>query len=116
MTEAEVLVRVQAPHFTAGLTLAGGICVTAAPILAWCKGKSADYLRAYFKKKDWKAHIVHTPIDCKVTLTRATLLKTPPKERAQLEGLFGAPMIASIAGGNCAEFEGEWELSYPKTG
>jgi hypothetical protein len=52
-----VLVRVVAPHFVAGLVMDGDRCVEAAPILAWCVGKDAPELRAYFFRRDWKATI-----------------------------------------------------------
>ena len=61
---SEVLVRVEAPHFCASLsigTLKGKrVCVSAAPILRWCVYKSEDALRDTFRKKGWKATIVPT--------------------------------------------------------
>lgn len=54
------LVRVVAPHFVAGLDIANGKCVDAAPILArLCKGKTSDQLRAIFKAKGWRASIIN---------------------------------------------------------
>ena len=53
-----MLVRVEAPHFVAGLIMKNGTCIAAAPILRWAIGKSANYLRQYFIKKEWKASIV----------------------------------------------------------
>lgn len=55
------LVRVVAPHFVAGMDVANGKCVEAAPILRWAKGKTEDELRAYFKRKGWRASII--PLD-----------------------------------------------------
>lgn len=54
------LVRVVAPHFVAGLDIGvNGKCVEAAPILAWAKGKTEDELRAYFKRKGWRASVIN---------------------------------------------------------
>ncbi len=51
--------RVTAPHFCAGIVFdAEGGVLEAAPILAWAKGKSAKWLKAYFDKKGWKAERV----------------------------------------------------------
>lgn len=53
-------VRIVAPHFVAGLEIGlAGRCVAAAPILAWCKGKHEDELRAAFKRKGWRASIIN---------------------------------------------------------
>ena len=58
----EVLVRVTAPHFVAGLVMGQvkgkNVCVRAAPILRWAVYKSADDLRDAFRRKGWKAAIV----------------------------------------------------------
>lgn len=54
----ELLVRVVAPHFVAGLGVRDGVCVWAAPILRWAVGKSADELRAYFARKGWRASLL----------------------------------------------------------
>lgn len=44
--------RVTAPHYVAGMTIADGVSVKpCAPILGWTLGKSAAYLRSYFKQK-----------------------------------------------------------------
>lgn len=50
-----VLVRVVAPHFTAGLVFEGKRVVEAAPILRWTMRHDADWLAAYFKRKGWEA-------------------------------------------------------------
>lgn len=55
---SETLVRVVAPHFCAGLIVVNDRCVKTAPILAWTIGKSADFLRAYFAQKGWRASVV----------------------------------------------------------
>lgn len=52
------LVRVVAPHFVAGLEMEDDLCVTAAPILYWAKGKRRDWLRAEFVKRGYKASLV----------------------------------------------------------
>jgi hypothetical protein len=53
-----VLVRVEAPHFVAGLLVDDGVCFAAAPILGWCVGKTDYELRTFFSSKGWKATIV----------------------------------------------------------
>lgn len=55
---APTLVRVVAPHFVAGIELENNVCVSAAPILRWAVGKSADELRTYFRCKGWRASIL----------------------------------------------------------
>ncbi len=54
----EVLVRVVAPHFVAGLVLVRDQCTEAAPILRGAIGKTRAELRAYFAGRGWKASIV----------------------------------------------------------
>lgn len=54
-----VLVRVEAPHFVAGIELEADICVQAAPILRrLCLGRRADVLRALFRRKGWRASVI----------------------------------------------------------
>jgi len=50
----EVLVRVVAPHFVAGLVMVDDKCTKAAPILSRSVGKTADQLRACFAPKAGK--------------------------------------------------------------
>ena len=57
----ETLVRVAAPHFCAGLVVVNDVCTEAAPILGWAVGMNANHLRAYFKRKGWKATIAKAP-------------------------------------------------------
>lgn len=57
--EGPKLVRVVAPHFVAGIEFARGKVSEAAPILAWAKGKSEDEMRAYFKRKGWRASVIN---------------------------------------------------------
>lgn len=58
----EALVRVSAPHFTAGLVMGKikgkVVCVRADPILGWAVYKSAAALKDYFARKGWTAKIV----------------------------------------------------------
>jgi len=56
----EILVRIVAPHFVAGLVIRDDKCVEAAPILAWAVGKRRRQLSDYFKRRGWKAAIVST--------------------------------------------------------
>jgi hypothetical protein len=53
-----ILVQVTAPRFCAGIVLTGDVVTEAAPILAWTVGKRRDWLREYFRRKDWTAVIV----------------------------------------------------------
>jgi len=54
----EILVRIVAPHFVAGLILRDGKVIRAAPILKWTVGKQQKWLSQYFKSKGWKATII----------------------------------------------------------
>jgi hypothetical protein len=58
----ELLVRVVAPHFVAGLVLEDDRCTEAAPILAWAIHWRRDALRAYFRRKHWRATILPQPV------------------------------------------------------
>lgn len=49
----EQLYQVTAPHLCAGIVMLGDLCVNAAPILIWAKGKQRRQLRAYFAKRGW---------------------------------------------------------------
>lgn len=51
------LVRVEAPHFVAGLIIKDDVCTFAAPILAWAVGRDRAWLRAYFARKGWRASV-----------------------------------------------------------
>ena len=53
-----MVVQVTTPHFCAGLVFQGLTCTEAAPILHWAVNKDRDWLRAYFKRKGWKAAVV----------------------------------------------------------
>jgi hypothetical protein len=72
----ETLVQVTAPHFCAGIVIRQGKCVEAAPILAWCVGKSRGFLSNYFHRKRWRAVI-------KVAKPVPTPLKNLPPPAAQ---------------------------------
>ena len=52
---SETVVRVCAPHFTAGAILRNGIVVRAAPILKWSLTWPANRLSEYLKTKGWPA-------------------------------------------------------------
>lgn len=49
----EMLWRVVAPHFCAGLITRDDVVVDAAPILGWTIGRTRAELRAYFARKRW---------------------------------------------------------------
>jgi hypothetical protein len=60
MANGDVLIRVVCPGerpFVAGLLLRNDICVHAAPILGWTKGKSRAELREAFKRRGWTATV-----------------------------------------------------------
>ena len=54
----EMLVRVVAPHFVAGVVLRNGIVTQTAPILRWCLGGQRWWLREQFAKRGWKASVL----------------------------------------------------------
>ena len=60
-TPASYWVRVEAPHFVAGLKIENERCVEAAPILRWAIGKPAGELRIYFQFRRWTASRRPTP-------------------------------------------------------
>lgn len=53
-----LLIRVELPHLTAGVIARGGRIVRAAPILAWCGGKSPQELAAWVLKKGGRISVV----------------------------------------------------------
>jgi hypothetical protein len=53
-----MLVRVEAPHFVAGIVLENDEVTRAAPILKWTLGKDRAYLRTYFRTKGWRATVI----------------------------------------------------------
>jgi hypothetical protein len=54
MRGRERLVRVDAPHFCAGLVVGAGHVVAAAPILKWTLGKTPRQLWPYFRRRRWR--------------------------------------------------------------
>jgi hypothetical protein len=52
------LVRVEAPHFVAGLVLQDGVCTRAAPILRRFIGQEAAAIRVAIHDQGWRASIV----------------------------------------------------------
>lgn len=60
----ERLVRIVAPHFVAGVVLRGELVVGASDIVRYAIGRNADWLRAYVRRRGWRAHVVRlTPSD-----------------------------------------------------
>lgn len=53
-----ILVRVQAPHFCAGVVLKYERVVWAAPILEWTMLWERKALSAYFRRKGWRARVI----------------------------------------------------------
>lgn len=49
------LIRIEAPHFVAGLEAGGGKYDRAAPILKYMAGWSEADIKAYIRRKQWKA-------------------------------------------------------------
>lgn len=47
------LLRVNAPHFTAGAIMTEDKVIHAAPIIYWMVGKDRGYLKRYCKRKGW---------------------------------------------------------------
>lgn len=86
---AETLVQVRAPYFCAGLIMEGGVCVGAAPIL-WrlCGGKSAAWLRKFFKQMSWHAVIV-PPLAGQVSPARDPSDCSVPVGMMRVSGRFG---------------------------
>jgi hypothetical protein len=50
----EILMRVEAPHFVAGLIVTKGRVVRAAPILKWSLGKQWVWIASYIERKGWR--------------------------------------------------------------
>jgi len=48
------LVTITAPHYTASIIIANGVCTEAAPILRWAIGKTWRYLHSYFGLKGYR--------------------------------------------------------------
>ena len=62
--QALVLIRVEAPHFVAGVLIDPHTdrCVQAAPILRWCQGKRRKWILAHCASRGWRT-ILATPQD-----------------------------------------------------
>ena len=54
-SRADILIEINAPHFYCGLVARDGVVVTTAPIVAWMKGKRVVEVRAYCRRKGWRA-------------------------------------------------------------
>ena len=50
---ADVLIRIEAPHFVAGIEARGGRVVRAAPILAYMLGWDGARVAQYAKRRGW---------------------------------------------------------------
>jgi hypothetical protein len=57
----EVLARIKADHFTAGVLLFDDVVVEAAPIVGYMKKQkwTRDRVRDYCKAKHWEVSVVH---------------------------------------------------------
>lgn len=55
------LIRVQAPHYCAGLIVEDERCTEAAPILGWALGKPWAELRRYFARKGFGVIVMSDP-------------------------------------------------------
>ena len=49
----ERMIRIDAPHFVAGVLIEDGKVTKAAPILAWMIGKPEGYVEFYCRRKGW---------------------------------------------------------------
>jgi|SRR5271166_6297103 len=60
MSKPNILVRVVAAHFVAGLIIDGetGTCIRAAPILGWARGMGSDDLRREFVRRNHAASVL----------------------------------------------------------
>jgi hypothetical protein len=55
---SEQLVRVEGPDFTAALVMRDGVCVEAAPVIAWTVGKKASALWFRFGRRGWRTQVI----------------------------------------------------------
>ena len=60
MTDA-VWYRIDAPRFVAGFSVNDGVVESAAPILAWMKGRPGDQMVGYCKRRGWIVERVDGP-------------------------------------------------------
>ncbi len=54
MNAYETLIRVEAPHFVAGLIARRGRVVQSAPILRWSVGRDVRDVVSYFERRRWR--------------------------------------------------------------
>lgn len=57
--DAQILVRIVAPHFVAGLIVLDDRAIRVAPILHYMLGWPRHQIRAYVAKRGWHANILH---------------------------------------------------------
>lgn len=50
----EVVCQITANYLCAGVVFVGSLCVDAAPIIKWMKGKQRSYIERYCQNKGWK--------------------------------------------------------------
>jgi hypothetical protein len=49
-----MIIQITSNYFTAGCVLEDSICIRAAPIIHYLKGKDLSFIEFYCKKKKWK--------------------------------------------------------------
>lgn len=59
MIITEMLVSIEAPHFTAGIVLWDDKVVEAAPIIRYMRKWSRGKVRDYCKARDWKISVIY---------------------------------------------------------
>jgi hypothetical protein len=52
------LYQVTAPHFCAGIIVADGFIIKAAPILLWTRGRPFSSFADYCAKKSWRVFLI----------------------------------------------------------
>ena len=56
-----MIAQIIAPHFVAGIILAGAVVAEAAPILSYMRGWDARLVKAYCDRKGWSISRVTAP-------------------------------------------------------
>jgi len=57
-SDFKTLIRIDAPHYCAGIVIHKGVVIKAAPILFWTVDKSEKYVLNYFKRKRFKVEFI----------------------------------------------------------
>ena len=57
----ETLVRITAPHFTAGIVVKADVVIVVPPILKYMRSWSSNRVRSYVRDRGWTATVVKEP-------------------------------------------------------